>query len=265
MLNKQFEEVEELAADKNINLRICPTCRQPKIEVAPGIWEWEASTYRLYGEEHECECKWQDTLRRHYLLAGIPSDYWTLSDEDFFGDKSALQEMQQYLQAWTDWKWHGIGLEFYSPIQGTGKTMLATLIAKDLIQRGERVHFTSFRDAIRLYDMPYEAREERTRLLRHTPVLILDEVGLSISAQQGAFFATELEDLVRFRTSGNGVTLITTNLAPDQLDHEYPRTFSLLAAKQRRIKVNGADARRSGDVDLVRMELIANKEARPIV
>lgn len=254
-----------MAHDKNYNLNACPTCGQAQYELAPGIWEWTPSIYFLDGSSHPCQCEWQSRLLHHYLLAEIPSSYWTLSEDDFFGDSDALEAMQDYLDRWKDWKTHGIGLAFHSSTQGTGKTMLATIIARHLIHQGERVYFISFRDAVRLYDMPFEQREEKVRRLRNTPVLILDEVGLAISDAQHDFYSVELEDLIRFRTSGNAVTLITTNLTPAALDTEYPRIFSLLASKQRHITVGGHDVRRAGEVDLFRMELIANGEAQPIV
>jgi DNA replication protein DnaC len=162
-------------------------------------------------------------------------------------------------------KFIGHGLRFYSKRQGTGKTMLSCIAAKALVQSGERVFFSSFRDAVRLYDLPYEIREEKIERLRNSPVLVLDEVGLSISDAQRAYYATELEDLIRFRTSGSAVTILTTNLTPDELNEEYPRCFSLLEAKQTSIHVKGTDSRLSGEKMLVDLELTKNGEARPIV
>lgn len=250
----------------NINLSLCPTCRSHKIEVAPGVWTWpENATYKLYDEVHYCDCAWQENLQRHYLLAGIPRNYWTLSRDDFFGDPNALAEVEGYLASWDNAKWHGLGLKLYSPTLGTGKTMLATIVARTLIKRGERVYFVPFRDTLRIYDMPFEQRDPLVRRLRNTPVLVLDEVTAGISEAQQAFFAIELEDLIRFRTSGNSVTIITTNLTPEQLEDHYPRTFSLLAPKVKHVGVKGMDARKSGDVDLMNQELILNGEVRPIV
>jgi DNA replication protein DnaC len=264
MTNSQYEYVVQQARERNIDLDTCPTCRQHREEIGPGVWVWEESTYRLYGETLPCGCESQDALRRHYLLAGIPKSYWTLGVDDFWGDPVALEATQDYLSNWVDHKWIGMGMEFYSPRMGVGKTMLATIIAKSLIIGGEKVYFTSFRDAVRLYDLPYEAREAKVARLRNTPVLILDEVGLSMSDAQRAYYATELEDLIRFRTSGSSVTIMTTNLTPDQLNDEYPRCFSLLEAKQCRVCVNGSDARVDGAKKMVDIELIRNHEARPL-
>lgn len=262
--NKQLAQVYTLTKDMNLSTRTCPTCRQKIVEEAPGIEVWHPSTYKLYGQEFDCDCKWQLHLREHYILAGIPKDYWTLSADDFFGDPHALAEVQSYLDQWTDMRWHGMGLHLYSPNQGTGKTMLATLIAKNLILRGEHVVFITLKDAIRALNTDLDPKQEQFALLRHTPVLILDELIEPYTTAQQNYFAGELEYLIRFRTGGNGVTITTTNLTPDQLEEFYPRTFSLLEAKQTTIKVNGEDARKSGDIQLLEKEMIKHGWARPI-
>lgn len=266
MSNQQYDEVEEIARQKSINLGVCPTCGSRREEVEPnsGVYVWPDSTYKLDGESFPCHCEDQVNLQRHYLLANLPRDYWTLSVEDFFGDKAALAKVLEYLDKWENMFRHGIGMQFYSPTMGTGKTMLSTIIAKDLIKRGESVYFIPFRDTVRVYEMPYEERKEMVARLRQTPVLVLDEVGLTLSDAQRAFFGTELEDLIRFRTSGNSVTIVTTNLTPEELDKQYPRTFSLLAATTQLVSVSGEDQRRAGEIDFFNMELALNGEAKPI-
>lgn len=266
MSNQQFDEVERLAHAKNIKLSICPTCGSKRIEVEPdsGIYVWPESTYRLDGKDYPCDCERQIELARHYLLANIPNDYWTLSEDEYFGDPDALAKVQVYLERWPDMFSHGIGMEFYSPTMGTGKTMLATMIAKHLVKSGERVYFTPFRQTVGVFEMPYEARQAIETLLRHVPVLVLDEVVRSSSDAQRAFYAEKLEDLIRYRTSGNAVTIITTNLTSEELNDQYPRAFSLLAASAQQVFVNGEDARRAGEVSMLKLELVMNKESRPI-
>lgn len=203
-------------------------------------------------------------MRRHYLLSEIPTNYWTLEEGDFWGDPEALDEMKGYLNAWDNYKWLGFGLEFYSPRQGTGKTMLAIIVGKRLIKMEEKVLFMSFRDAVKLYDLPIEIREEKVTRLRSTPVLILDDVVPAISDAQRDYYAVELEDLMRARTNGSCVTIMTTNLTPKELEDQYSRAFSLLQAKQKRVFVQGTDARINGEKMLHDLELVANGEARPI-
>ena len=264
MNNKQYQTVIQTARVKNIDLNRCPTCRQKRSEVEPGagIYVWAPSTYRLYGKDIACDCEWQDKLRRHYLLANIPMSYWTLGPDDWWGDPDALVVVQDYLTEWEDNKWVGFGLEFYSPRMGVGKTMLAAIVGKALIQAQESVYFTLLSDAIT--HMTGEGDDDTFKRLRESPVLILDEVGVAWTDRMHLLYAEKLEDLIRFRTAGAAVTIMTTNMTPEQQDDTYWRVFSLLAAKQQRIHVQGDDSRVNGDKRLMDLELKTNKESRPI-
>jgi hypothetical protein len=56
---------------------------------------------------------------------------------------------------------------------------------------------------------------------------------------------------------------MTTNLTPEKLHREYPRSYSLLEAKNSRVIMEGEDARQSFIRDENR-ELALNEEVRPI-
>lgn len=236
--------------------------------MVPGVWMHpEHPTYQLNGEVHDCDCERQDDLRRHYLLAGIPQQYWTLDWSDWGNDSDpkALAAAREYLDQWKTWRRHGVGLQFYSPRQGTGKTMLACLIGKELIKRRVKVQFSSFLDAVHLFTKPYEELKAVEERFRNIPVLILDDIIPAISLAQRDLWAMQLESLVRFRTDGNAVTIVTSNMMPDEIDEHYQRIGSLLAAKQKFIHIEGGDFRRFHDWDLEREHLIKSGEARPIV
>lgn len=266
MSNSQFDEVEQRAVDYNISLKTCPTCRSRRVEVEPGsgIYYWAPSTYTLYGEEHPCNCEEQINLERHYLLANIPPEYWRLTPEDFIGDSQALHQARHFISNWEDNLANGIGIEFFSEKMGTGKTMLACLIAKEIVKAGQSVYFIRFDETVRAYEMPYEQRDAFDRRLRRSPILVLDEIALPYTDAQRAFFAAELESLVRHRTSGNGVTILTTNIDPKKMDEQYPRVFSLLRRSTIEVEVGGEDVRRNGDIEFELLELSLNKEAKPI-
>lgn len=265
MSNEEYDEIVRLARAKQINLNQCPTCQSKETEVAPGVWLWpESPKYKVNEQEYDCDCERQKNLRLHYLLAGIPQHYWTLGEDDFFGDPKALAATREYLGLWDEWKRYGVGLQYYSATQGTGKTMLACLIGKELIKRRVKAQFISFWDAVRMFERSYEDRKSFEERLRNIPVLILDEVGIAISSAQRNLFALHFEALIRFRTDGNSVTIITTNMTPAQLDSEYPRIFSLLASKQKYVHVHGKDARKEVDWGLTYEHLIKTGEARPI-
>lgn len=270
MSNQQFDEVEREAREQGVNLWSCPTCGNkpdhpmPVGEPVPDVVGWASSTYRYLGKDYPCDCAGQIELARHYLLAHIPERYWRLGKPEYFGDKQGWRETEGYLAGWPDFKRFGLGLEFHSATQGSGKTLLVSWIARQLIQAGEAVYYTRFREVIGLYNMPYDEQHALAKRLSHTTVLVLDEVGGAISDAQRKFWALEFEDLMRSRVDGNRVTLMTTNLMPEQMDEDYRRTYSLLCATQHRYEMKGVDVRRSNEVHRKDLELIENKETRPI-
>jgi DNA replication protein DnaC len=156
-----------------------------------------------------------------------------------------------------------MGLEFGGVGLGVGKTFGATYVGKELIKRGERVFFIPFLEVISLFQKEEEDRRDLERTLKETTVIVLDEVLGSSSSAQGQLFSSKFEELIRHRTNHNLVTIITTNLTAETLDELYPRTYSLLAAKQLRIDMTGIDRRRA-DIAWENLELLANKEVRPI-
>lgn len=265
MTNRQFDEVERLIKASPTRSDECPTCGAKAAEVAPGVTEWgESSTYHYLGEDHPCNCEEQEALFRHYLLAHIPQEYMNLGLDNYYGDENALAAAQAYLEKWSNFRKHGMGMGFYSKTQGTGKTFLACFLARELVKRGESVYYVYFRNVVNTYELSYEARKDEEDRLRDCTVLILDEVARPVSEAQRVLFAEKFEELIRHRSNYNKVTILTTNLTPEELDTIYPRTYSLLAAKEQSIKVAGNDARKEG-IWSVNKELVENGEVRPIV
>lgn len=255
-------EVETLLHKTGRRDSECPTCGAHKHEQAPGIWDWPESTFRYYGEDYLCDCQTQIDLYRHYLLAHIPEEYMRLQESDYYGDEGAWEETSKYIEKWDDFRHHGLGIGYYSHRQGTGKTFLATRVGRELVKRGESVFYIGYRDLVSLFEDPYEIRAPLEDRIKHNTLLILDEVVPSISTAQHNLFAEKLEEVVRYRSNYNRVTLLTTNMKPGELDEEYPRTYSLLAAREKHIQVAGNDARR--EIWDVNTELAENGERRPI-
>jgi DNA replication protein DnaC len=255
--NAEYEYVASLTRQSGTPIDACPTCHARRIEVAPGVYGWENGTYRYRGEDRPCDCDTQIALRKHYLLAGIGDQYMRLDWADYHGDPAVKDPVETFLDKWQAFKDNGMGMEFASRNLGVGKTFAATYVGKELIKRGEKVLFTPFLDSVSFDD---KALRER---LRTTTVLILDEVVPPVSDRQQQFFAGEFEEIIRFRTNFNRVTIMTTNIEPDQLRATFPRVYSLLEAKQIRVLMRGDDARRSLIAE-ENLELALNNEVRPI-
>jgi DNA replication protein DnaC len=264
MTNKQFEEVERLRKASPTKSGECPTCGSKAFEVDAGVLAWpSAGTYLYDGKKHPCDCEEQEALFRHYLLAHIPQEYMTLGVDAYYGDPDALQAAQEYLEKWPNFRKHGMGIGFYSKTQGTGKTFLACYLARELVKRGESVYYVYFRNIVSTYELPYDVRKDEESRLRDCTVLILDEVARPVSEAQRAFFAEKFEELIRHRSNYNKVTVLTSNLIPRDLDEIYPRTYSLLAAKEKSVEVDGPDVRKQY-LGSLNGDLAAAGETRPI-
>lgn len=259
--NADYERVETLATLGGISLDQCPTCLTRPTEVAPDNFVRIPGTYRYKGETYPCDCEQQIQLRKHYLLANIGDQYQRLDWAEFSGTVDASDAIETYLGEWPSFRHHGMGLEFTSTRLGTGKTFAATHVGKELIKRGERVYFIPFLEVISLYSR--DDRDEQEERLRDTTVLILDEVVPPYTTAQERLFASKFEELIRHRTNFNLPTVMTTNIEPAKLREVYPRPYSLLEAKQVRIRMDGEDAR-VNFIASENLELAMNGEVRKI-
>lgn len=256
----EFEYAEGLARTFGTPISKCPTCGikqddDPEAEVEP--------TFKFRGEVHECNCRVQIALYMRYLIAGIPDEYMRLDwDRDYTGDGSAKVFVNDYLEHWQGYRKQGFGAEFGGPQMGIGKTFAATHIGKTLIKQGQRVYFTPFIEMVAAFEK--ENGEELEQRIRMTPFVILDDIMEPHSERQKHFYHSRFEAIIRHRTNYSLPTIITTNLRENQLDNYYPRTYSLLSAKQIRIDMDGEDVRRSGKLQTENVELVWNGEVRPI-
>lgn len=259
--DREYSEAERLAKI-SIPLDQCPTCGAKETEIpgSGGVKQFINGTYRLDGEDHKCECQAQIALRARYLLAGIGDQFMRLDWNDFDGSQEARTMVAVYLDNWESFRRHGWGLEFGGPV-GIGKTFAATHVGKELVKLQQRVYFLRFSDMIAAYNTPNG--DEIERRIRETNYVILDELLPPASDAQHGLFAAKLEAMIRHRTDYNLPTIITTNLCQEELTSHYPRTYSLLAAKQKRVEMDGDDQRLER-ISLENEELIVNGEVRPI-
>ena len=223
----------------------------------------EYGTYTFNGEVFPCDCDVQIALRKHYLLANIGDQYMRLDWRRDYRDEDVKDAVQAYLDAWPTLKLQGMGLEFASPKLGVGKTFAATYVGKELIKRGERVYFLPFYQMVGVYSLSPDDRRAEEQRIRECSVLVLDEVVAPNTEAQSHLFSSKFEELIRDRTNFNRVTIMTTNLKPERLHDIYPRTYSLLEAKQYRVIMDGEDARQS-TVKQRNLQMANLGEVRPI-
>src|SRR5690606_11856928 len=107
----------------------------------------KTGTYTFRGEEVECDCHQQLQLHKHYLVANIGLLYQRLDWNDYEGDQVAAKLARQYLSRHRDMIRTGMGLIYHGEF-GAGKTMLASLVAKELVKLGYDVYFSTFTEMI---------------------------------------------------------------------------------------------------------------------
>lgn len=257
--DEEYEEAEGLAILlKGRGLDYCPTCKS-KInddETAAQI----APMYRYRDEYYPCDCRAQIALFARYLLARIPEEYMRLDWSDYDGSPPAREFVDNYLTKWNNYRDHGFGAEFGGPKMGIGKTFAATHIGKELVKHRQQVYFIPFVEMVSAFER--ENGEDIEKKIRMTPYVIIDDIMPPVSERQKNFYHTRFEAIIRHRTNYNLPTIITTNLTSEELSRYYPRTYSLLAAKQKRIDMDGEDFR--AYIGFENLELAENGEVRPI-
>jgi len=205
------------------NKRGCPTC-----------------------EDHTCgDCKVQLQLYKHYLRAGIGLNYQKLSWEDFHGDEKALNLANIYLSQHKEFVKGGMGL-LYNGSWGTGKTLLTSLIAKELVKLGYKVYFATFTQMVDEFTRGWGSNDDKARFeskVVKSDVFFLDDIGKEFRTKNNLSEAT-FDHVLRQRALDNRPTFITTNMSIEELNEGYGSAiFSLLKERMIVHTMEGIDYR----------------------
>lgn len=226
---------------------LCPTCKGKEY-------------YLFEGKKKSCNCDFQISLARHYLLANIGITYHSLGFEDLFDSKSDLKDfILAFLDEWPYSKQYGKGVVFNGPL-GTGKTLAQILILKELIKKGEKCWFLSFLPSVTDY---VDNKEELKKNIRSAQCLSVDEVVVGKTDRQRELYEEVLEYIVRYRVENSLSTLMGTNLTQAAFNKAYPRVASLLELNTCYYELDGEDTRKSSSKEEI-SKLIKNREVRPV-
>ena len=190
-------------------------------------------------DDRSCgECKVQLQLYKHYLNAGIGYTYQRLNWEDFHGDPKAAKLGQMYLSKHKEMVNGGMGLMLHGS-WGTGKTLMAALIAKELVKLGYTVYFATFTQMVDEFTRGWGSNEDKARFeakVVKSDIFILDDVGKEFRTKNNLSEAT-FDHVLRQRALDNRPTFMTTNMSMEELQTGYGSAiFSLL--KERMIVHN---------------------------
>lgn len=232
--------------------RGCPTCEGEK-------------TFRWHGEDHKCECNSQLQLHKHYLLANIGVLYQRLCWEDYTGDPKAQDLTHLYLTKHKEMTRAGLGLIYHGGF-GTGKTMLVTFVAKELVKLGYTVYFTTFSEMIDQFTKGWGDNAARARFEKkivESEVFILDDVGKEFRTKNNLAEST-FDHVLRQRAVDARPILLTTNMEQEDLVEGYGAAiFSLLRERSVIHQSNGDDYRSNARERT--LDEVFKGEIRPIV
>ena len=162
-----------------------------------------------------CACKYvyaefkANQIKRLFKNASIPAQYKDLTFADYEVDEKnrlAVQAAHALLER-TD-----KGVYFYGSY-GTGKTMLASIIALEHLKKGRSVLFSKVPDLMRAVRATFNKKSEVTdvevlKTVYEVPILILDDV----RAVRGSNFESKtLFDIIDARYNAQLQTIITSN------------------------------------------------------
>lgn len=232
--------------------RGCPTCR-------------DKGVYVRGGDIHPCDCERQKRLYLQYLHAGIGATYQRLSWSDFTGPGHLLDPALDYIDHADDYIDRGIGMFIWGPY-GTGKTMVASLILKELVKKGYACYATTFSSTVEQFTAGWNSQEEKQRFAErfmYSEVLLLDDLGKEFRRQNG-LHQTTFDHILRTRVQAGRPTLLTTNMNSDEIHTGYGRAvLSLLVEQSIEMPLPGADFRATANERTVGEARVA--ERRPIV
>ena len=191
------------------------------------------------------DCKGQLQLYKHYLNAGIGLNYQKLNWDDFHGDEKALELSKIYLSKHQQMVKGGMGVMFHGS-WGTGKTLLTSLMAKELVKLGYTVYFATFTQMVDEFTRGWGSNEDKARFesrVVKSDIFFLDDVGKEFRTKNNLSEAT-FDHVLRQRALDNRPTFITTNMSIEDLNTGYGSAiFSLLKERMIVHSMEGMDYR----------------------
>lgn len=206
-----------------------------------------AGSYTFRDETHPCDCAQQLALTRHYLVANIGPLYHRLDWIDYRGAEGAMKHAAAWIERRERNLEIGRGLLFRGEF-GRGKTMLAALIAKEMVKLGVPTFFVTFAEMIEMYTRGWgddASRDRFERKVTATKVLVLDDLGKELTRKNNLPQST-FDAVLRQRVVELKPTILTTNLTVPALRNGYGGAImSLLVERSNLVDVEGGDWRKN--------------------
>lgn len=233
--------------------KYCPTCDKK-------------GTYFWRGQDNDCDCEYQLQLHKHYLAAGIGLTYQRLDWDDYAGPTPVLDGVMKYLDKREQFLKRGLGMFLFGSY-GTGKTMLANLVLKELVKDGLTCWATTFSQTVEMFTAGWSDKADKNYFQQkfiNSQVLLLDDVGKELRGTRIALAETTFDAILRQRVQAGRATFITTNMDSTDLEDGYGAAIlSLVREKSLDLEFNGNDFRTTANSREITEVL--KGEVRPIV
>lgn len=153
--------------------------------------------------------------------SGMPSEFMSKQAKDFrwneYGEEvSALKQIcNGFVVNYPKFSVQGRGLYIFSETKGSGKTLLACVLANEVLKRIDMsVKFISTADLLAL-DMRSDEGRNTFGALTNCSLLILDDVGMTVEKRDWA--SSIIYRLIDYRYKEHLPTIYTSNLRIDDL------------------------------------------------
>ena len=187
-------------------------------------------------------------------IIGIPRKFHNTTLEDFNTyDTKGLKQLKNFVEKYLttisnrDRQSYQDGILFYGS-NGVGKTMLSCIILRQAYKYRWTSYRTTFLKYVDSYTSSWDKDNEVSTLwktCREAQYLVLEEVGKEIDSK---ITKPILEDLLRYREENNLVTIICTNISPNDLEELYGASImSLIKGSMTPVKITGKDRRYDKD------------------
>lgn len=181
-----------------------------------------------------CRCYYDKIVDKKLEFANIPEEFEDLTINSFqiecystkeFRNRAAIAKKSaaNLVKNYGTFKENGKGLYFYSYVKGSGKTRLAASLGNALMKvKRVGVKYTTTVDLLNEIKKTFHRDSEITESdlvdsIRKVDVLILDDVGVE---NPTPWVKTVFYSILDGRMDNHKVTIFTSNLAIDELNHD---------------------------------------------
>jgi DNA replication protein DnaC len=250
----------------------CPLCHLSKIFrwYRYSSQEWRGS--RDHNDdvvEYECPCVDQWVLCRFFAASGLLLKQQRASMMDIYRPE-ALHVYSEYSSGFRKYIESGAGL-LLQGTNGSGKTLVATLLLKEALRNGYSGFFLTFADMIEASRIRGYGQEDKQAFFREriksSRVLVVDDVGHEMRQGYSSDIAniskSLIDEVLRFRVGMAYTTIITSNMYENDLTKAYGKgIYSLLQESSMVRTLAGEDART--DMRTRFLDEVSNGLVRPI-